>query len=191
MSLPLNTVLLFGQKSSSPTRFLIYGLFLKYSRGQKLSSTGKSIGCFKLLFSMCHKLMGRKSDATLCTMYRVTNGMTLVMGTIDSGWPSSIFCKPLGKLHGNAWGRFSVFQELSTYPSEGIESAFLSILLLDSCLCPVPWPSSSHFCQPSHCMNKATHIGLSRWIFFLLRKVVRSDIWHDFIIIIPWVAYWK
>jgi hypothetical protein len=40
-------------------------------------------------------------------------------------------------------------------------------------------------------MNKATHIGLSRWIFFLLRKVVRSDIWHDFIIIIPWVAYWK
>jgi hypothetical protein len=63
-------------------------------------STGKRIGCFKLLFSICHKFVGRRSDTTMCTMYTVCNGMTLVMGTIDSGWPTPIFCKPWGHSRG-------------------------------------------------------------------------------------------
>jgi hypothetical protein len=30
----------------------------------------------------------------MCTMYTVTNGMTLVIVTIDSRWPTPIFLKP-------------------------------------------------------------------------------------------------
>jgi hypothetical protein len=57
-------------------------------------SAGKRIGCFKLLFSMYHKFVDRRSDVTMCTMYTVTNGITFVIMTIDSGWTTPTFLKP-------------------------------------------------------------------------------------------------
>jgi hypothetical protein len=109
-------------------------------RNNLKSSIGKRIGCFKLLFSMCHKLMGRKSDVTTCTMYMVTNGMTLVMSIIDSGWPTTKFHKPWEHSRGKPEADSQCSKGLSSTPppSKGIASDFLSILLLNSCSCPVP-----------------------------------------------------
>ena len=122
MSLPLNTGLLFGQRSSIPQDFSYRDCFsnIAEDRNSFMFSTRKRIGCFKLLFLMCHKFVGRRSDGIMCTMYTVCNGMTLVMGTIDSGWPTTIFHKP--------WEHSRGMPEADSQSSKG----FLLLLLQEA-----------------------------------------------------------
>ena len=56
----------------------------------------------------------------MCTMYTVTNGMTFVMGTIDSEWPTTIFHKP--------WEHSRGMPEADSQSSKG----FLLLLLQEA-----------------------------------------------------------